>query len=167
MIMEYNQKASQQKLVTYTEAKKRLERYCIYQDRCHKEVEQKLREFRLIPEVIEKIIIHLIEHKFLDETRFAQSFARGKFRTKHWGKRRIVNELKQRHISEYNIKKSLKEITEEDYINSFHKLSEKRWKQLKEDPVQRAKQKFVQYLQYRGWESHLIFEKLSELTATK
>ncbi len=156
---------SNQKPVTYTEALKKLERYCVYQDRCHQEVEQKLREFRLIPEAREKIIIHLIEHKYLDETRFSQSFARGKFKNKHWGRQRIVNELKQRKISQYNIKKALKEIDDSEYLISLDKLAEKRWHQIKNESPMRAKQKFVQYLQYRGWESHLIFEKYAELRA--
>ncbi len=154
---------SNQKPVTYTEALKKLERYCVYQDRCHQEVEQKLREFRLIPEAREKIIIHLIENKYLDETRFSQSFARGKFKNKHWGKQRIVNELKQRKISQYNIKKALEEIDDSVYLGVFHKLAEKRWNQVKDESIQRSKQKFIQYLQYRGWESTLIFDKLTEL----
>lgn len=155
---------SYQKPITYTEALKKLERYCVYQDRCHMEVERKLNEFRLIPEAKEKIIIHLIEHKYLDETRFTESFVRGKFRQKKWGRKRIEQELKQRQISTYNIRKGFKEINESEYIITFHELAEKRWGQLKNEPLQKSKQKFISYMQYRGWETALIFEKLSELT---
>ena len=153
----------QKKSTTYPEAKKKLEHYCAYQERCHWEVEQKLNEFHLIPEAREKIIIHLIEHKFLNEMRFSQSFARGKFINKHWGKLRITRELKLRKISAYNIKKGLQEINDTDYFSSFSALSEKKWNGLKNEPVSKAKQKFISYLQYRGWENHLIFEKLNEL----
>ncbi|WP_010521378.1 regulatory protein RecX [Aquimarina agarivorans] len=153
----------QKKSTTYPEAKKKLEHYCAYQERCHWEVEQKLNEFHLITEAREKIIIHLIEHNFLNETRFAQSFARGKFTIKHWGKRRITQELKLRKISTYNIKKALQEIDEEAYLESFSALSEQKWNSLKNETKEKAKQKFISYLQYRGWESHLIFEKLNQL----
>jgi regulatory protein len=88
------------KTYTLEEAKRALEHYCIYQDRCHKEVEEKLSKMRLIPEIIEEVIPHLISENFLNETRFAQSFARGKFRIKQWGKNRIVAELKQRCITD-------------------------------------------------------------------
>lgn len=154
---------SYQKPITFTEAKNKLEHYCTYQDRCYQEVENKLREFRLIPEAIEKIMMHLTTNKYLDETRFAKSFARGKFNNKSWGKQRIVNELKQRKISAYNIKKGLAEIPDVDYFEKFEKLSNKRWEQVKHEPLLKAKHKFVQYLQYRGWESHLIFDKLNEI----
>jgi len=148
---------------SYKEALQKMLKYCIYQDRCHFEVEKKLNEFRLIPEAREKIILYLIEENFLNETRFAQSFSRGKFRMKHWGKIRIKKELKIRNISMYNIKKGLAEIEEEAYINSFEKLSQKKWEALEHEPILKAKQKFINYFTYRGWESYLIFEKLNEL----
>ena len=91
------------KTYTVDEAKARMERYCAYRERCHKEVLQKLKQLRMIPEACDQIIHHLITNNYLNETRFAQAFARGKFRTKKWGKRRIVRELKFRDISKYNI----------------------------------------------------------------
>ncbi|HAI16607.1 MAG TPA: recombinase RecX, partial [Xanthomarina gelatinilytica] len=67
------------KTYTVEEAKRTLENYCAYQERCHKEVAQKLRDMRMIPEAIDVIIVHLLEHDFLNETRFAKSYVRGKF----------------------------------------------------------------------------------------
>ena len=108
----------QKKIFTVDEIKKKLENYCIYQDRCHKEVEQKLKEFNLIDQAREMILLSLMKDNFLNEERFAKSFARGKFRIKKWGKKRITNELKYRDISNYNIKTALKEIDEEEYLNT-------------------------------------------------
>ena len=86
---------------TLDEAKKKIARYCAYQERCHKEVNDKLREMGMIPAAIDQIISELITNNFLNELRFSEAFARGKFRIKKWGKSRIVSELKQRNISEY------------------------------------------------------------------
>ncbi len=152
-----------QKTYTVEEAKRALERYCVYQDRCHKEVEQKLRDYRMIPEACEIIIIHLIEHHFLNEERFSKSFARGKFRIKKWGKQRIVRELKFRNISEYNIKTALKEIDEDDYLKTFHQLAEKRFLAITEANKYKKKKKLTDYLLYRGWETNLIYEKVDNL----
>ena len=91
------------KVFTVEEAKKKLEYYCSYQERCHDEVVTKLKSLGMIPQAIDHIIVHLIEHNFLNEERFACSFARGKHQIKHWGKIRITNELKFRSISKYNI----------------------------------------------------------------
>ena len=157
----------QQKSTTYPEALKKLEHYCAYQERCHQEVKKKLSEYFLIPEAQEKIITHLITENYLNETRFSESFARGKFNIKYWGKQRIVRELKMRNISDYNIKKGLKQIDENDYLASFHELAERKWANLSREPIQKAKQKLIHYLQYRGWENNLIFEKISELSVKK
>ncbi|MDC1230189.1 RecX family transcriptional regulator, partial [bacterium] len=88
-----------QKTYTVDEAQKKLENYCAYQERCHKEVRSKLMEMRMIPQVVDTIIVHLITHNFLNEERFAKSFVRGKFRIKKWGKVRLVRELKFRDVS--------------------------------------------------------------------
>ena len=114
------------KYFSVEEIKRKLERYCVYQDRCHQEIENKLREFTLIPEARDQIILQLLEHNFLNEERFSKSFARGKFNIKKWGKNRIVNELKRRDISAYNIKTALKEIDEETYLKTLYELAEKR-----------------------------------------
>lgn len=157
---------SKQKIVTYTEALHKMTNYCVYQERCHLEVIHKLTEFKLIPEAREKILIYLLEENFLNETRFAQSFARGKFKFKKWGRLRIKKELKLRQISEYNIKKGLLEIDEVDYLNIFEVYSLKKWENLTSDDPVKAKQKFINYFQYRGWENQLIFERLNYLTTT-
>ena len=154
-----------QRINTYalTEATKKLESYCAYQDRCHKEVVTKLREMRMIPEAIDQIVVHLIQENYLNEERFAQSFARGKFRIKKWGRNRIVNELKLRAISKYNIKTALAEINDKDYYETFDNLAKKRLEAIKETSIQKRKRKLADYLLYRGWESHLVYGKVKEL----
>ncbi len=149
--------------ITVTEALKKMERYCAYQERCHKEVEGKLKTMKLIPEAREKIILHLLEHNFLNEERFAKSFARGKFRIKKWGKQRILRELNYRGISKYNIKTALKEISEKDYLEAFHFLAEKKYASLKETDKYKKRKKLTDYLLYRGWETQLVFEKVNSL----
>jgi len=145
------------------EATKKIEHYCAYQDRCHKEVISKLKEMGMIPMAIDKILGQLIQDRFLNEERFAKSFARGKFKIKKWGRNRIVNELKQRDISKYNITTALKEIDPIEYANSLDELAKKRLQQLSEPNPQKRKKKLADYLLYRGWESHLVYEKLQEL----
>lgn len=146
------------------EATKKLEYYCTYQDRCHDEVITKLKSFGMIPLAIDHIIVHLIEHNFLNEERFACSFARGKHNIKKWGKFRIENELKLRNISKYNITKALKEITPETYLKNFHQLAEKQWDVILEQNLQKKKKKLGDYLLRKGWESYLVYEKLEELS---
>ncbi len=152
---------------TLNEATKKIENYCAYQDRCHKEVITKLKEMGMIPMAIDQIVGQLIEDKFLNEERFAKSFARGKFKIKKWGKNRIVNELKYRDISKYNINTALKEIDPQEYLETLDALAKKRLQQLPEPNIQKRKKKLADYLLYRGWESNLVYQKVLELVQIK
>ena len=148
---------------TVDEALTKLENYCVYRERCHKEVEDKLTEMRMIPKAKEKIILHLLKHDFLNEERFAKAFARGKFRIKKWGKHRIIRELKYKGISKFNIDSALKEISEDDYLSDFHAVAEKKFDSISESKKKKKKKKLIDYLLYRGWESHLIYDKVNQL----
>ncbi|MCL6267495.1 regulatory protein RecX [Flagellimonas myxillae] len=152
------------KHVSVQEAQKKMERYCAYQERCHQEVVNKLKDMRMIPQAIDAIVTHLIQENYLNEERFARSFARGKFNIKKWGRNRITNELKMRQISRFNVQSALSEISEENYDKTLDELALKRWEQLLGESPQKRKKKLVDYLLYRGWESQLVYDKLRELT---
>ena len=151
------------KTYTLQEATKKLEHYCAYQERCHQEVRQKLETMYMIPEAIDVIIVHLLEHNFLNEERFAKTFVSGKFKIKKWGRRRLSYELKKKDISKVNINQALTTIQEEEYIEVFNDLAEKRLHSIKEKDKFKKKKKLIDYLLYRGWESHLVYEKANEL----
>lgn len=149
---------NEKKYFSVEEIKRKMERYCVYQDRCHQEIEKKLREFTLIPEARDQIILHLLEHNFLNEERFSKSYARGKFNIKKWGKNKIINELKIRDISAYNIKTALKEIDEEQYLKTVYEVAEKRNALLTETNPFARKKKLVDFLLRKGYEFDLIFK---------
>ena len=151
------------KTYTVEEALVKLQKYCSYQDRCHKEVAQKLKEMQMISQASEQIILKLIEGNFLNEERFAMTYVRGKFRIKKWGKRRLVSELKQRQISKYIINKAINQISEDDYKTTFEVLAERKATSLLGNSKLKKKKKLADYLLYRGWESHLVHEKVNQL----
>lgn len=151
------------KTYTVQEATKKLEHYCAYQERCHQEVKQKLESMHMIPEAIDIIIVHLLKHNFLNEERFAKTFVRGKFRIKSWGLRRISYELKKKDISKVNINQALTEIANEDYIEVFNILAEKKANSIREPNIFKKRKKLVDYLLYKGWETHLVYDKAKEL----
>lgn len=148
--------------MTIKEAIQKLEHFCAYQERCHAEVTSKLYDLKMTTEEMDQIIVHLIQENFLNETRFACSFARGKHRIKHWGKIRITNELKFRQISNANIILALKEISAQEYQNTFDELSERCWDSISEKNTLKKRKKFCDYLLRRGYESNLVYDKLKD-----
>lgn len=153
----------QSKTYTVDEATRLLENYCAYQERCHKEIEQKLYDLKMIPEAKEHIILHLMQHNFLNEERYAKSYARGKFNIKKWGKIKVVNDLKFKNISAYNIKTALKEINDEDYYSNLQTIAKKKLKLLKEPNLFKKRNKLSTFLISKGYESNLVFELVKSL----
>lgn len=149
--------------LTVQEALLKLMQFCTYQDRCHQEVEKKLDSLGMYQEAKAHIIAQLIQDNFLNEERFAQSFARGKFRIKKWGKLRIVRELKLRQVSAFNIKTALKEINEVEYQKTLNELVDRKFKDVGAKLTQANKQKIFRYAAYRGFENHMIYEAMNKL----
>ena len=142
----------------------KIRHYCSYQERCHQEVKEKLYGYGLRKNDVELVISQLIEGDYLNEERFACQFAGGKFRMKSWGRVRIQNELKQRQISDYCIRKALKEIIEDDYRSALEKLATDRWETLKTEAIFLSRLKKTQdYLLYKGYEWELVQQQLQQL----
>lgn len=144
------------------EAIQKIEHFCSYQERCHEDIATKLRSMKMNPDEIDTILVHLITENFLNEERFACSFARGKHRIKHWGKIRITNELRYKKITQTLIHKALQEITPEEYLNTFHTLAERHWASIQETNMLKKQKKWCDYLLRKGFESNLVYDKLKE-----
>lgn len=143
--------------------KEKLAYYCAYQDRCHWDVEKKLNEFFLIPEVRDDILLYLMRENFLNEERFATSFARGRFTQKNWGKIKIKVELKKRQINDRLIAQGLAEIDDKDYYDTAEKLILKKAASLNEKNHYKKNQKIIRYMLQKGYEYDVIKTFLDEV----
>ncbi len=151
------------KQYTPGEALVKIAAFCAYQERTQKEVAQKLRSYGLDEDEAGEIIIRLSREKLLDEERFAQAFVRGHVNQKKWGRRRIIQDLKYKGISEYCIKSGLKEIDGDVYYQNLVDVMEKKDRQEKERNPRVRRQKIAQFLTGKGYESDLIKMALDEL----
>lgn len=148
----------EKKSLTFDEIKLKLVNYCVYQDRCHAEVEQKMREFLLIEEAKDEIILYLLKENYLNEERFTRSYIRGKFYIKHWGRNKIKMHLKQKQITEKLINSCWDEIDESDYAKMISKIFEDYYSRQKGLQEYQRKSKTIKYLMSRGFE----YEKISD-----
>ena len=137
---------------------RKMEHYCAYQERSHFQVEQKLREYDLIPEAQDHIILHLIQNNFLNEERFAHIYVRGKFYHNKWGKQKIIQGLKQHKIQTKLINNAIeKEIPKEDYVKNIMYLIEKKKREITTKNSFLKKQKIISFLRQKGYD----FEDIS------
>jgi len=151
------------KYYSVDQAKLLLERFCAYQERSPYEVEQKLLKLGLIREVMDQILMHLHQENFLNETRFAEAYVRGKFNQKKWGRNKISQGLFQHRVSSYNSKAALTQIKEEDYLITATQLAEKKQTNLSTKNEFESKQKIIRYLVQRGFEQNISFEIVNNL----
>ena len=146
------------------QALQKIRHYCGYQERCHAEVKEKLYSFGLYKQDVEALVATLIEENYLNEERFAQQFAGGKFRINQWGRKRIEYELKQKKVSDYCIRKGLKEINDTDYRETLLKLAENKCEQLVDERnVFTKRKKLSDYLLQKGYEYNYITEVVASV----
>ncbi|HRG67285.1 MAG TPA: RecX family transcriptional regulator [Saprospiraceae bacterium] len=136
---------------------KQLQHYCAYQDRCQMEVEQKLKQLRVDPEYNDEIFLELLKDGFINEERFAKSYARGKFRIHHWGKLKIRNYLKAKRIGEPLLTIALNEINPEEYYEQLKIQLQKIYSSYKN------KSKSINNLISKGYELDLIYQAADDL----
>lgn len=158
--MESHLKSKQ--TLTKEQALQKLRHYCAYAERCHSDVVSKLYDLNVWKKEHDDILASLIEDNYLNEERFAKSFAGGHFRTKQWGRHKIVQALQQRGVSPYCIKSGLKEIEDADYRDTAQKLFDQKWAQLRGTPNRFVKMKKASdYLLQKGYETQLVSELLN------
>jgi regulatory protein len=153
----------QKKYLTKEQALQKLRQYCSYQERSHYEAGQKLWELGVRRAEHDEIISTLIEEDYLNEERFAIQFAGGKFRMKDWGRKKIYYALREKKVSEYNIKKAMNEIDDEAYRKTLLDLAEKKYASLKSEQYLVRKKKTMDYLMQKGFEPELVTGVLKEI----
>jgi regulatory protein len=80
-----------------------------------------------------------------------------------WGREKIKYALRQKQVSDYSIKKALKEINDSDYKKTLHKLAAQKLKTLKsETNIFSKKKKLQDYLLQKGFEGELVREVVNE-----
>jgi regulatory protein len=149
--------------LTFDEARAKLERFCAYQERCHADVRRKISALGIRGNDAENLIVSLIESGFLNETRFAQAFARGRHRIRRWGRERIERELASRGVSAANIRIALSEIDDNDYDRAFMELSAALWARIAEADRLKKRRKFCDALLRKGYESERVYSRAKEL----
>jgi regulatory protein len=150
--------------VSKEKALQKIRHFCGYQERSHSEVKEKLYSLGLWKSEVEELLSQLIEEDYLNEERFAMTFAGGKFRMKQWGRIKIRSELKKRNVSDYCIRKALASIDEEDYQITLEKLADKKLLTLKgEKNIFIKKRKLQDWLLQKGFEYELTAKRTALL----
>ncbi len=149
---------------SFLEAKTKLEALCAYQERCSSELQKKLVQWRFNQEDMDRLLAHLISDDFLNEERFALAFVSGKVNIKKWGRIKIRQQLKLKHISKYSIEKGIASIDEATYMDHLLSLTLHKFEQLRQDENSYEKKvKIYRFLSSKGYEIELIRSAVDEI----
>ncbi|MBN2616657.1 MAG: RecX family transcriptional regulator [Bacteroidales bacterium] len=134
--------------------------YCAYQERSLFDVKNKLLEWRASEETIEEIIKKLEEENYLDEERYARTFAVGKLRHNKWGRNKIIQAMKQKQIPDLTIQIGLQELDDEEYIHTLKAVLSSKKVEAKSE--YNRLQKLVRYAAQKGFQPELVWRVLKD-----
>lgn len=138
-------------------------RFCAYQERSAHEVRQKLASRIQSTEVIESIVEELTRDGFINEERFLESFIRGKFFQKKWGRIKITYALRIHEIDAQTIRQAMDAlIPEEKYRAAAAELMDQKLSRMHKQPPLACKGKVFQFLAGKGFEQDVIYDVWNE-----
>ena len=141
----------------------KMAKYCAYQERCEKDVRDKLKAFDIPQEEKTKIIEYLLDNRFVNDERFAKSFVRGKVNQSGWGVNKIRFHLIQKGIDKEVIDEALGQTDEEVYRQRLIDILKTKSKTIKAANDFEKKRKLAAYAMQKGFEGNLVWEVLKSL----
>lgn len=151
------------KYITKQEALMKAQNICARQEKCESDIRKKLGDWKANPMDFDQIIDQLKEDQFIDEQRYAISFAKEKFRFNKWGKIKIEYNLKQKNIASNYIQKALQEINETEYNSVLENELLKKLKSIKDKDEYTIKSKLARFAISKGFENGKVFDMLSTI----
>lgn len=137
-------------------------KYCAWRDRCTQEVLRKLTEMGASEKLTQNLIQQLKEEKFLNDHRFAISYARGKLANNQWGRIKIRYALSAFQIDKEFIEEALSGLDNDLYDETLERLVQKKLRTLKTGNYHEKYQKVFTYLSSKGFESDRIREAVNK-----
>ena len=142
----------------------KMAKYCAYQERCVKDVRDKLKTFDLPEEEKTKIIEYLLDNRFVNDERFAKAFVRGKVNQSGWGLNKIRFHLIQKGIAKEIIDEALGQTDEEAYRQRLIDILKTKSKTVKATNDFEKKRKLAAFAMQKGFEGNLVWEVLKDIS---
>ena len=140
----------------------KMAKYCAYQERCVKDVRDKLKTFDIPQKEKDEILDYLLDNRFVNDERFAKSFVRGKINQSGWGVNKIRFHLIQKGIDKEIIDEALGQTDEEAYRQRLIDILKTKSKTVKAANDFEKKRKLAAYAMQKGFEGNLVWDILKD-----
>jgi regulatory protein len=153
------------KPLTLDQVLDKMAKYCTYQERCVKDVLDKLRTYDIPQGDRDKILDYLLDNRFVNDERFAKSFVRGKINQSGWGRSKIRFRLMQKGIEKEIIDEALEQTDEEVYRQRLIDILKTKFKTIKADSDFDKKRKLAAFAMQKGFEGALVWEVINGIAS--
>ena len=141
----------------------KMAKYCAYQERCVKDVRDKLKTYDISQEDRNKILDYLLDNRFVNDERFARIFVQSKSNQNDWGTNKIRYHLIQKGIAKEIIDEALGQTDEDEYRQRLIDILNTKAKSVKAENDFEKKRKLAAYAMQKGFEGNLVWEVLKSL----
>lgn len=149
--------------MTESEVKTLAERYCSGAEHCCLEVRAMLERHKTEPDDINRVLQHLVKEGYIDESRYAQAFVHDKVRFAKWGRIKIAQALRQKHIPQFVADEALSSIDDDEYMAALKDVVQSRYRTVKGATGYERKMKTMKSVCGRGYEPPLV-SRILDLT---
>lgn len=138
---------------------------CSRSEQAAADIRKKMSAWGASPVVAEKVIARLTADGFIDEYRYAHAFVHDKFKFNGWGRRKIENALRMKHISANAIDEAFLEIDAGEYSSSAESVIRAKYKSLcgKGKDTWTLRASLLRFAASRGFELDMASRIISEI----
>lgn len=140
----------------------KIARFCAYRERSEDEVVQKMKQLGATETEVRYHLVLLKNEKFIDNSRFAYAFVRGKFNNNKWGRLKIRAALQQKGIDKNVIADALQQIDEREYRATLKKILDKKQATIKAETPAKARASLLRFAYSKGFEPAVIASVLKD-----
>ncbi|GAF04216.1 regulatory protein RecX [Saccharicrinis fermentans] len=146
--------------MTFEQALLKASHICARQEKCIFDIQKKLNDWQVEPNIAQRVIDQLIKEKFIDEERYIRFYVKDKFLFNRWGKIKIRWQLKAKQISGKQVDTALEQINMGEYRQALAQLLIQKKRSIKNDDPFKTKASLIRYASSRGFEPPLIYQIL-------
>lgn len=139
------------KEMTEQQALSRLAALCSRGEHCTGEMRDKMRRWGVADEAQERIVNYLVEHKYIDDERFARAFVHDKLEYNGWGRRKIEQALRLKRVASDIIDRVLDETEGDSYEEKLRPLLAQKRKSIKAKDARELTMKLIRFAMGRGY----------------
>jgi regulatory protein len=145
--------------------------WCATEERCESGVRDKLVAWGASAGDTDEIVAALREEGYLDEVRYARAYCESKVLHQHWGRQKVLYQLRLKRLPREAIEEGMAAVDEEQYMEMLKETVERKLRELSGKREEESgkldvteKRKLMAFLASRGFSMSEINEVITKIT---